>query len=256
MMERVMIRSDCLHKNVSVGLVLPEGAVQRVMILLHGYNGCFAELRDKLPLQDYANRFHLLIACPELGNGYYIDRPAEGSFCGAFLAQELPAFLQNHCGIDRPGDWILAGISMGGYGSLLTACHFPNCFQHAVSIGGALIAHDVSIGNPEVVGNGSSPAAVRYFLDTFGPDISTLDNAPDRNPVAALPSAAQAENPPFFWLACGEDDLLFDRNLAAVNKLAANGLPYRWLPLPGGHTFACFERALRMVLDLLCGSAL
>ena len=144
---------------------------------------------------------------------------------------------------------ILAGISMGGYGAMLTGCHYPQNFSHIISLGGAFIAHDVSIGNPEICGSASNMAAVRYFLSVFGPDVSDLDTSIDRNPLAAIRCIKDTDNQPLFWLICGKRDLMYTRNLKAPSELSAHGLKFKWHELAGGHTFACFDEGLRFAMN-------
>lgn len=247
MKEKLLIHSKCLHENVSVGVVLPNGFCHRIMILLHGYSGSYEELDDKLTLQEYADNYKMLLLCPNLGNGYYIDR--EGKEYGSFLAQELPEHIKERYHGEHIAEMILAGISMGGYGAVLTGCHYPQSFSHIISLGGAFIAHDVSIGNPEICGSASNMAAVHYFLSVFGPDVSDLDTSIDRNPLAAIRCIKDTDNQPLFWLICGKRDLMYKRNLKAASELSAHGVKFKWHELSGGHTYACFDEGLRFAME-------
>lgn len=246
MKENCVVQSTYLNESVQVGVVLPSRSCQRITILLHGYSGSFQELDNNLPLQEYADTYEQVIVCPNLGNDYYIDR--EGKEYGAFLALELPAYIKMRYHEERPIDMVLAGISMGGYGAMLTACHYPESFAHVVCVGSAFIAHDVSIGNPEICGSASNASAVHYFLAVFGPDVSDLDESSERNPLAAIRYVKDEEKQPFYWLICGKRDLMYTRNLKAVKELFAHSRKFEWHELAGGHTYACFDEGLRFAM--------
>lgn len=238
------INSSQLHMPVNVGLVEPVVDPDRVLFLLHGYNGSFELFCQKLPLQGYADAYRLLIVCPNLPNDFYIDR-FDRSY-GRFMTQELQMCLAERFPRLTDGKQIIGGVSMGGYGALLLGCHYPGVFSHVISLSGAFIAHDVCIGEiPAVKVQGSDD----YFQTVFGPDIAALDESAERNPLAALDRLVGLADVPEIWLSCGVKDPLYSKNLYVVDALRKRGLPHHWIEQPGGHTFEGAEKALRDILE-------
>jgi pimeloyl-ACP methyl ester carboxylesterase len=240
----ILLPSAALGRKVSVLCVCPP-QVEQVLILLHGYQGSWAEIQCQLPLAAFAETHHALIAAPNFQNEYYISHP--GFDVDTFLAEELPHALQDRFRPPAPLPYILAGFSMGGFGSVLVALHRPEQFQRVVSFGGAFIQRDVLIGNPEIVGHAGDLEVLAYFQTTFGP-FDDLECSTARNPEAAAKAfPAETLHRPQFLLYCGEDDLLFPRNQRMAQVLQASHLPCQLVSIPNsGHGWECFVPAWQM----------
>lgn len=239
------IQSGYLHSEASVGVIVP-GGVDKLLILLHGYGGSFKHLDENLPLTEYAESNNMLIVTPNMNNGYYLDKP---EYCvSRFLLSELVPYIRSEYCIEEKLPMYLAGISMGGYGSLLIGARYPEEFRKVISVSGAFIAHDVAIGNPQVVGGPGDTEALRYFSETFAP-FSTLENDANRNPVAAI---ADCKNIPELVLTCGTEDELYPRNLIVLQTLYKKGVSYDWLPIEGGaHDYKAFDAGLRYAFETM-----
>ena len=146
----------------------------------------------------------------------------------------------------------IAGISMGGYGSLLIGSAFPDKFEKIISISGAFIAHDVAIGNPQVVGELDNKEAMKYFADTFAP-FDTLESDICRNPIAAIING-DADDMPEIIMTCGTKDELYARNHDALSAFNQNDVAYKWFPIEEGmHDYDVFDAGLRWAFQRLGG---
>lgn len=218
------------------------------MLLLHGYDGSFGELDEKLPLVEYANLHNMMIVIPNMNNGYYLDKC--NYRVNEFLMSEVIPMIFREFELKEELPMYIAGISMGGYGSLLVGAAFPEMFKRIISISGAFIAHDVAIGNPEVVGSAENMQVIRYFSDIFAP-FDTLENDKFRNPIAAIMDC-HANGVPKLIITCGIRDLLYERNLTAIQKFAGCGIEYDWFPIEeGAHDYKCFDVGLRYAFQKL-----
>lgn len=146
----IQIQSEYLNGEVLVGVIIPAAKIEKFMLLLHGYNGSFKHLDDNLPLKQYANDNNMIIVTPNMNNGYYLNK--DNYQVNEFALQELIPLTFKRFGLKNELPMYIAGISMEGYGSLLIGSAFPEKFRKIISISGAFIAHDVAIGNPQVVG--------------------------------------------------------------------------------------------------------
>lgn len=243
----IKIPSRYLHDEVSIGVTVPE-RVDKVLILLHGYGGSYRHLDENLPLKEYAGNNNMLIVTPNMISGYYLDKPDYG--VSQFLLSELTSYILSVYSIEENLPMYLAGISMGGYGSLLIGTRYPERFRKVISISGAFIAHDVAIGNPQVVGGPGDTMALKYFTETFAP-FDTLEKDVIRNPVAAIADCKNNELPKFI-LTCGTEDELYSRNLAVLETLDKKGASYDWYPIKEGvHDYKAFDVGLRYVFETM-----
>lgn len=175
----IKIESEYLQCAATVGIVIPEH-VEKFLILLHGYNGSFKHLDDNLPLTEYANEHNMMIVTPDMNNSYYLNRP--NYRVNEFLMLELIPQIFARYGLNEALPMYMAGISMGGYGSLLIGSAFASKFQKIISVSGAFIAHDVAIGNPQVVGSPGDKDTLQHFMNIFAP-FDTLEDDANRNPI-------------------------------------------------------------------------
>lgn len=246
----ITIESQFLRQTVMIGVVVPN-KIDKVMILLHGYGGSFAELDENLSLLEYSEDNRTLIATPNMDNGYYIDR--DFYWVSDFIMKELLDVLFTTYNLQITTDLYIAGISMGGYGSLLIGSKYPAAFKKIISISGAFIAGDIAIGNPEIVGAPGNKEAFEYFNKMFAP-FDTLEDSIERNAIAAITWCSENYDLPEIILTCGSKDLLYERNLAAIREFNSKGISYDWCPIDGGiHDYSCFDEGVRYAFKMIRG---
>ena len=246
--KTVKINSKKLSKAITIGCTIPK-QIDKLLILLHGYDGTYAAMKNNLSLDSYAAEHNLLIVIPDMDNDYYIDR--ENHSVSGFIAEELVQCLYEEFSLPRDIDIILGGCSMGGYGSLLIGARYPNLFKKIICISAAFIQQDVAIGNPEVVGVHQNKEVMKYFEETFGP-FSTLENSVRRNPMAAITHIKNEDRKPQVIVTCGTDDMLYIRNKKAVQHIRKNGLECDIYLIENGlHDYDCFKEGLNYALNKL-----
>lgn len=242
------IESQCLHREVFIGLIIPE-TIKKILLLFHGYNGSFSELDENLPLLEYAENNQTLIVTPDMDNGYYIDR--DRYEVSNFIMKELLFMLFTTYNLKSTTDLYIAGISMGGFGSLLIGSKFPDSFKKIISISGAFIAKDVAIGNPEIVGWTENQKIMEYFRNVFGP-FDTLEESIYRNPISSVVSSNKMYKLPEIIVTCGTKDLLFERNVDMISRFNENKISYKWYPIyEGGHDYKCFDEAIKYTFEMI-----
>lgn len=244
--------SKYLKKEIEVGLVIPK-AIDKVVVLLHGYDGSFNELARNLPLEEYSSERNMLIVTPNMDNRYYIDRSDFN--VSRFVAEELVGYIIEQYSLDRDIKKYIAGISMGGYGSMLIGAKYIEVFAGIISISGAFIANDVYNGNEEVVGNPYDEKLFNYFLETFSP-FDTLRDCISRNPIAAVIHSSSLGRLPNIIVTCGKEDMLYKRNLEMLKLFDDNKINYDWREIEstrdtevGKHSYKCFSEGLRYAFE-------
>lgn len=141
-----------------------------------------------------------------------------------FISEELPDFI---CGMfpisDRPEDTYIAGLSMGGYGTLVHGLSFPERFAAfgAFSAG----TKRVRMRTAELTG-GAIHESIRQEAEAGEFDPETL--------ARAIP--AQGKKFPKVYMACGEEDFIYESNVQMRDLLRSLGADVTWESLPGyGH---------------------
>lgn len=233
-------RSSVLGRNVPIRIIVPNGKNLACLFLLHGYGGNQNQWFEKSCIEKMAEKNKMVVVMPCCGNAYY---EATQEDIPRFLGEELIAFARNNLPISHSkNDTYIAGVSMGGFGSLLVAAKYSSVFGKVASFSGAFIIHDVAIGNPGVLGN----ADINYFRSVFG-DFSTLGGS-SRDPTAEMIRSSKSENIPAILLLCGNEDVLYRANLGVVQALKANGISVEWHSSAGGHHWTLWNGMLPYVI--------
>ena len=162
----------------------------RVLLLLHGSiqpEGNYSLIENmpqELSLQELCDRYHLIIVTPYMKNCYYIS--SDQYNCDLFIAEELPEWISARYFLSDDTEYILGGISMGGYGAILVGAHTDR-FHKIISISGAFITEDIEIGNPEIWGEllPNEESTRNSFLFYFLP-LTSLHESAKKNVFAAL----------------------------------------------------------------------
>ncbi|WOC32502.1 MULTISPECIES: alpha/beta hydrolase [Caproicibacterium] len=195
-----------------------------VLYLLHGKGNDYQSWLRYTGIGRLAEEQQIAVVTFSCGNRFYLNCPNHENYFD-FLEQELPEFVSGNFPIsDRPEDRYLAGLSMGGYGTLIHALSCPA--QYAA------------------FGAFSSP--VRTV--TASQEIS---GAPD---VLALLDGLQKAGGkmPQAYLACGTEDSLFADNRELEEAFASRGVPHVWHAVPGyAHEWRFWDMEIVRFLDWL-----
>lgn len=139
--------SQYLHMNTKIGVILPNlphgtnpktfyanGKKYRVLWLLHGTYGDYSDWIRKSKIELYACKHNLIVVMPSGLNSNYINWPkfGQGYEMEDHLIHELmPLVTSWFPASDKREDNFIAGLSMGGNGSLIYALNHPEKFSKA-----------------------------------------------------------------------------------------------------------------------------
>ena len=218
--------SYVLGRAVDITLVIPsttmpesfsEGEEKRhilpepypVLYLLHGMGNNHATWCGYAGVEFYAEEHNIAVVMISGENKCYRNVPGGDNYFD-FISQELPEFVTNYFPLSKDSaHTYIAGLSMGGYGALLHGMSDPERFAAIGSFSGAVDA-SLNMSDEELTAH---PELDIYYLT-------------DR----AL--AAGKKIPPMY-LACGEDDFLYEMSGKYKDYLLRKHVDVTWESVPG-----------------------
>ncbi|MDT5294265.1 MAG: putative tributyrin esterase, partial [Acidobacteriota bacterium] len=197
-------------------------------------------------LADHAAPYPFIIVVPEGRDAWYTDGstvPNE-KFESYFVEELIPDVERRFRAIASREGRAVAGLSMGGYGSLKFGLKHPEMFALAASMSGALAApswtpeqHLPDFVRPSVTRvYGAAGTETRRANDIFR---LVRELTPER--TTALP---------YFYLDCGTEDFLIDSNREFSALLLEKKVPHEFRQLPGTHSWPYWDRQVQEILRL------
>jgi S-formylglutathione hydrolase FrmB len=191
------------------------------------------DMREKHELKDF------LIATPDGGASFYINSKDGKERYEDFLLQEFFPSIEKRYRVS-PGraHRAIAGISMGGYGSLHLAFRHPQLFIAVSAHSPALIEK-----LPQFLGPAPNSPRSRVVGSVFGIPPDSLFW--DRNSPIVLARTAGLNGLKIYFDCGDQDDYGFDSGAAALDKiLATRRIPHEYHLYPGHHDPGYFAEHL------------
>jgi putative tributyrin esterase len=238
--------SAALHREMRYRVALPASvAASRelsVIYLLHGGGGRFQDWSNYSDVCEFV-RAGLILVMPQGDYSYYVnaaERPADRY--EDYIVEDLRADVESRfpAAKDRARRAI-AGVSMGGFGSIRIALGHPDLFSFA----GALSA---PVDVPRRPFSFRRPRQYWAHREIFGPWNSA---ARRRNDPFVLARGADPAAAPYFFLACGDQEGLLPANRAFAAVLAHRHVRYEFHVTRGGHDWNQWNRELPRLFDCL-----
>lgn len=217
-----------------------------VLYLLHGLGGSAADwVSKRAHLADYAAQYPFIIVVPEGRDGWYTNGlvPRE-KFESYFVDELIPDVDRRFRTISSREGRAVAGLSMGGYGSMKFALKHPELFAFAASMSGALAVASWTADQriPEFV----RPSVLRVYGDA-GSRVR-LEN--DLYKLARELTPERAKALPYIYLDCGTEDFLLSNSRDFSALLVEKKVAHEFRELPGEHSWPYWDRQVREVLRL------
>ncbi|EAZ83200.1 alpha/beta hydrolase [Algoriphagus machipongonensis] len=214
-----------------------------VLYLLHGGGDTHTAWPEKGGLEAAANQIidskesaEMIIVCPEAGKihmNYFND--SEWRYEDYFFEELIPYIESNYRAIPDKNHRAVAGLSMGGGGTLVYAQHHPEMFAAAFAMSGYLYRMNLS------------------FLDPNDPETEKRQQIVERNNAVKLLQGASEEKVKQlktvdWFIDCGDDDFTFTPNMEFIAALKEQGIPYQLRVRDGGHTWEYWHSSLYIAL--------
>jgi S-formylglutathione hydrolase FrmB len=256
--EIVRFESKLMGAALPYNVILPadykRGSAKNkrypVLYLLHGLAGGANDwVSSRAHLADHAAPYPFIIVVPEGHDGWYTDSatvPAE-KFESYFIEELIPDVDNRFRTIASREGRAVAGLSMGGYGSLKFGLKHPEMFSFAGSMSGALAAA-TWIPDDKLL-EFVRPSIARVYGPPDAPDNETRK----ANDIFRLVRELTPERTaalPYFYLDCGTEDFLIGNNRDFSALLIEKKVPHEFRELPGGHTWPYWDTQVREILRL------
>ncbi len=250
--ETVRFQSKLINTTLPYNVILPAdydtSSTTRypVLYLLHGLTGHYSDWVARSHVADYAAKYRLIIVTPEGNDSWYTDSEtvATDKYESYILKELIPDVEQRYRTIEARDGRAIAGLSMGGYGSIKFGLKFPSTFVFAGSMSGAF---GVTRFTEKDVGK-----LWLASMKLFGPVDSETRKANDLFQIINQLSDVRIASLPFFYFDCGTEDsrLIFPFNRELAGLMSDKKIPHEYRELPGDHSWAYWDRQVKAVLSI------
>lgn len=216
-----------------------------VIYLLHGLMGHYNNWTDKTKLSEFAANYNFIIVTPEGGDGWYTDSVTvpNDKYESYIIKELIPEVDSKYRTLADRDHRMIAGLSMGGYGSLKFGFKYPELFSVAGSFSGAIGATDYT---EKVAG----PAIGKSLTAIFGAEGSDIRAANDVFKMVRDLAPEKLKAIPYIYQSCGTEDFLFQNNRDFQALLIDKKVPHEYREHPGIHDWIFWDDQVREFLQL------
>lgn len=260
---QVNFMAETLGRTVPLMVILPtdkvyfadmprreEGKPFKTLYLMHGIVGDCTDWLYGTRIRRWAEEKDLCVVMPSGDNAFYLDQPWAGNCYSEYIGKELVEFTRKTFPLShKREDTYIGGLSMGGYGAIYNGLKYHDTFGAIVGLSSALVIDEempVEVENPRFPSERND-----YKRSIYGPDLEEVVRS-DKNPVNLVARLLEEKAQlPKIYLACGEDDFLFEKNNRFVSFLKEKGVDYTYETGPGSHEWDFWDTYIKRALEWL-----
>ncbi len=242
--------SESLGLSLSCLVILPQQTTGQIgmsgadtgderyptLWLLHGKSDDHSIWLRRTSIERYVAPLGMAVVMPSVHLSCYANMAYGGRYWD-YVSAELPELLERWLPVATTRDKrYVAGLSMGGWGTMKLALNCPERFCAAASLSGALRLDFTRWRPPD-----SKRSEHPDFLDLVygpGPD---LPHPEDRLLQRVKEHVAASTPLPRLYACCGTEDFLLEDNRDAVRRLRETGVSIDYEEGPGAHTWAFWD---------------
>jgi len=247
--SEVRFHSEALGGDSMLTVVEPSGCDRPlgVLYLLHGMGDDHTTWTSRVDIvaQMTLASAEFMIVVPDAAGSYFCNIPGpDGGRYEDLIVRDVIGYIDaNYNTLAERRGRVAAGLSMGGYGSLMLSMRHPELFCGVSSHSGSLyFGHE-----PHPFGK-PYPNGLMQLLKDHTPDVDY-----DVFSLATKLAASETEQFPAIRFDCGLDDYQGDTNRRLHAHFNSLDVPNSYEEFPGGHTWdywrANFHRTLEFALD-------
>jgi enterochelin esterase-like enzyme len=254
-LEGLHLTSSILGRDVRYTVYLPpdyQASTRRypVVYLLHGLTGNETDWIQFGEIPFAADRAiadgsipPLIIVMPDGGNLFYMnDYQNKVRYEDMFVEEFVPHIdgtLRTRPDREFRG---IAGLSMGGWGSLLLSLRHPDLFSACAAFSSAVFTDEDLMAMDQEFYD-------RFFVPLFGPPAAGKDRRTEQfrkyNPLdLAKTLPVEALKKVRLYVDCGDDDFLIKGNAALHIVLADRKIPHEFRVRDGAHTWTYWRTGI------------
>lgn len=255
--------SDYLKSNHGVTVILPNkprgisaesyygnGKKYKVLWLLHGTYGDHTDWLRRTNIEVYACEKDLIVVMPSALNSNYSnwDSAMMGYGMYDYLTEELMPLIYNWFpASDKREDNFIAGLSMGGRGTIKYAVNHPERFAAAAVLSAAPVDYS-KLTEEELQQDDMFTVRLRGMVENAGGLEKFIHS--NENVWAIMDSLADSGKLPRLMFACGKADTMIFENLKVFREHAEKtGIKADYWYLEGyGHEWRFWDLAIQQAL--------
>lgn len=261
-LETQTIQSKVLGKNVNYTVYLPAdySTSQRtypVVYLLHGFTDDNTGWLQFGEINRYADKAiaegtipPMIIIMPNGDSSFYINSyDGKENYEDFFVNEFIPA-VEKEFRIKAEKKYRgVAGLSMGGYGTLIYALKHPDLFAATAPFSAAVWDDDALIAMPEA--NYNNVIGKLYGKDLKGKN--RLTKTWYDNSILKIVSSKTTDElkKVRYWIDCGDDDFLTKGNCLLHIALTEKNVPHEYRVRDGAHNWTYWRTGITDALQFI-----
>jgi S-formylglutathione hydrolase FrmB len=253
--ETQNIQSKILSKNIAYTVYLPadyetSNRTYPVVYLLHGYTDDNTGWLQFGEINRYADKAiaegtipPMIIVMPNGGTSWYVNAyDGKESYEDFFVKEFIPSVEKTFRIKAEKKYRAVAGLSMGGYGTMIYALKYPELFVAAAPLSAAIFDDETSV----------ATADARYesvFGQLYGRGLKGKDRLNKSwydNSVLKIVETKSADDlkKVRYWIDCGDDDFLTKGNSLLHILLIDKKVPHEYRVRDGGHSWTYWRTGI------------
>jgi len=253
--EERTVKSSVLNRSVKYTIYLPADyetseRTYPVVYLLHGYtddNTAWVQFGEINRLADAAIAEGtippMIIVMPNGDSSWYINSyDGKEKYEDFFVKEFIPTIEKTYRIKAEKTFRGIAGLSMGGYGTLILSLKHPELFSAAAPLSAAVFDDNTLTSIPD-------KNYENTFGQLFGRGLKGKDRLNDSwysNSVLKIIETKSADDlrKVHYWIDCGDDDFLTKGNCLLHIALTDKGVPHEFRMRDGAHTWTYWRTGI------------
>jgi len=262
--ETKTVKSEILKMDRKYSIYLPPGYNESdqsypVLYLLHGSGddhtgwvqfGQVQHIADKAIADGIASRMIIVMPDANTGTRGYFN-VIQGNFnYEDFFFKELIPHIEKTYRVRTDRRYrAVAGLSMGGGGTIFYALHHPELFAAAAPLSASTGNWDLEQFKRQRTNNNAAAGVTEKQIEDYfnlHSIESILNNASEDN-MKAIKAIR-------WYISCGDDDFLYEGNSRMHIVFRQKEIPHEYRVKDGGHTWTYWRMELPLVMEFISKS--
>lgn len=262
LIEERTVNSTVLNKSVKYSIYLPpdystSSRNYPVVYLLHGFSDNETAWSQFGEIKYYADKAiqsglipAMIIVMPDGGYSWYCNSYDGKENYEDFFTQEFIPFIDTVYHTKKQKMYRgIAGLSMGGYGSLLYGIKYPQFFGAVAPLSAGVLTDDEVIKMDDKLWE-------TYFGRVVGTGLKGKDRLNkywQKNSILELVSQKSKEELARvrYWIDCGDNDDFIKGNCFLNLALTDKGVPHEFRVRDGSHTWSYWRSGITNALEFI-----
>ena len=261
-LEQRTIKSNILGRNVKYSVYLPPDYDQSertypVVYLLHGYTDDNTGWLQFGEINRYADKAiadgiipSMVIVMPNADSSWYINSyDGKEKYEDFFIKEFIPGIEKSFRIKGEKRYRGIAGLSMGGYGSLIYSLKYPDLFASAAPLSAAVFDDDA-------MSSMRDNSWDNAFGQLFGRGLKGKDRLNKSwydNSVLNIVNTKTVDElkKVHYWIDCGDDDFLTKGNCLLHIALTEKAVPHEFRVRDGTHNWTYWRTGITDALQFI-----